>query len=275
MITTEHVSQMVGAKVYDPAGDKIGTVGQVYLDDHDGHPAWVAVRTGLFGMNESFVPLDRNSRFADGELYVSTSKDVVKDAPQVEPESGNLSEHSAAELYRYYNMPGARMETGTTTQERQRTMSGNAAMSGQQTRQQTQSRPSGTADQRERNLNLTRFEEQLRVGKEQVETGRVRLRKHVVTENVTINVPVSHEEVRVERHPVDGTVRRGTGEHTFSDETAEVTLRAERPVVTKETVPVEEVGLSKETVTEQQPVKGTVRKEQIDVEDERGTQRRA
>src|SRR5947208_1570344 len=81
---------------------------------------------------------------------------------------------------------------------------------------------------------MTRSEEQLHVGTENVETGRARLRKYVVTENVTTTVPVSHEEVRVEREPITGANRDAamSGE-PISEDAQEVTLRAERPVGAK------------------------------------------
>jgi len=112
---------------------------------------------------------------------------------------------------------------------------------------------------------MTRSEEQLRVGTETVEAGRARLRKYVVTENVSTTVPVSHEEVRVEREPITGANRDAalSGE-PISEEEHEVTLRAERPVVAKEAVPVERVRLATETVTEDAAVNETVRKEQIE-----------
>ncbi len=109
---------------------------------------------------------------------------------------------------------------------------------------------------------MTRSEERLKVGTEQVETGRVRLVKHVVTENQQITVPVSHEEVRLEREPI--TDGRPGGK--LGDAEQEVHLHAEHPVVDKETVPVERVRLTKDTVTEQETVSGEVRKERIDVE---------
>ncbi|HEY8372100.1 MAG TPA: PRC-barrel domain-containing protein, partial [Pseudonocardiaceae bacterium] len=56
MITQDMVPLLFGDEVYDANGEKIGKVGQVYLDDETGQPAWVTVRTGLFGMKESFVP---------------------------------------------------------------------------------------------------------------------------------------------------------------------------------------------------------------------------
>ena len=112
---------------------------------------------------------------------------------------------------------------------------------------------------------MTRSEERLNVGKETVEAGRAQLRKHVVTENVTRTVPVSHEEVRLEREPITEANRDAAvaGEPISEDE-HEVTLRAERPVVEKETVPVERVRLATDTVTEDAQVSDSVRKEQID-----------
>ena len=115
---------------------------------------------------------------------------------------------------------------------------------------------------------MTRSEEELRVGTAQRERGRARLRKYVVTENVTQTVPVSHEEVRVEREPVTGAnVSAAMSGPDISEEEHEVTLHAERPVVEKEAVPVERVRLGTETVTEQHQVSEQIRKEQIDEPD--------
>jgi len=87
----------------------------------------------------------------------------------------------------------------------------------------------------------------------------------VVTENVTTTVPVSHEEVRLEREPVTDANRDAalSGADITEDE-HEVQLHAERPVVTKETVPVERVRLGTESVAGEEQVSGEVRKEQID-----------
>jgi uncharacterized protein (TIGR02271 family) len=93
----------------------------------------------------------------------------------------------------------------------------------------------------------------------------VRLRKYVVTENVTTTVPVSHEEARVEREPITEENRDAAlSGPDISEEEHEVTLSAERPVVEKEAVPVERVRLGTETVTEQREVSEQIRKEQID-----------
>ena len=114
---------------------------------------------------------------------------------------------------------------------------------------------------------MTRSEERLQVGTQTREAGRARLRKYVVTENVTQTVPVSHEEVRIEREPItDANIGDATSGPSISEEEHEVVLHEERPVVAKETVPVERVRLGKETVTEQETVSEDVRKEQIDTD---------
>lgn len=61
MIESKNIGNLRGANVRAPNGDKIGTIGQVYIDQVNGNPRWVSVRTGLFGMSESFVPLDECS----------------------------------------------------------------------------------------------------------------------------------------------------------------------------------------------------------------------
>ncbi|PWW22327.1 uncharacterized protein (TIGR02271 family) [Geodermatophilus normandii] len=114
---------------------------------------------------------------------------------------------------------------------------------------------------------MTRSEEHLNVGTQRVEAGRARLRKYVVSENVTQTVPVSHEEVRVEREPItDANIGNALDGPAISEEEHEVVLHAERPVVEKEAVPVERVRLDTETVTEQQQVSEEVRREEIEVD---------
>jgi uncharacterized protein (TIGR02271 family) len=115
---------------------------------------------------------------------------------------------------------------------------------------------------------MTRSEERLHVGTENVQTGRARLRKYVVTETVTTSVPVSHEEVRLEREPITEANRDAAlSGPAISEEEHEVTLHAERPVVAKEAVPVGRVRLGTETVTQEKQVTEQVRKEQIDEPD--------
>jgi uncharacterized protein (TIGR02271 family) len=116
---------------------------------------------------------------------------------------------------------------------------------------------------------MTRSEERLNVGTQTREAGRARLRKHVVTEQQQVTVPVSHEELRVEREPITDANRGDAYDGpAISEEEHEITLRAERPVVSTETEAVERVRLGTETVRSEETVSGEVRKEEIEVDDD-------
>jgi uncharacterized protein (TIGR02271 family) len=261
MIDNSNLDSLIGADVIDRNGDKIGSVGQVYVDTSSGSPSWVSVKTGLFGMSESFVPLNSASSAADG-LRVDFDKDFVKDAPRVSPES-DLSVEEESTLYSYYGMGGA--DAGTSGDYRADSTTGADTTTGTTTGTDTSvgyDTSGPTTDSA-----MTRSEEQLHVGTEKVEAGRARLRKHIVTENQTVTVPVSHEEVRLEREPItDANADAAFDGPAISEEEHEVVLTEERVVVDKEAVPVERVSLGTETVTEQQQVNEEVRKEEIELE---------
>jgi uncharacterized protein (TIGR02271 family) len=127
---------------------------------------------------------------------------------------------------------------------------------------------------------MTRSEEHLDVGTEQVEAGRARLRKYVVTEQQTTTVPVSHEELVVEREPITEANRGDAlAGPDIAEDVHDVTLHAERPIVSTVAEPVERVRLGTETVTDNEQVSAEVRKEQIEVDDpntvaDRGTDNR-
>jgi len=129
-----------------------------------------------------------------------------------------------------------------------------------------------TQDETGADDDMIRSEERLTVSTEQEVTGKVRMHKQVVTEYVTVTVPVRHEEVRLETVPPGEPsesgepAQPGESSEAVDADSAEVILYAERPVVSVETVPVERVRLGKQTVTERQTVSGEVRKERIEVE---------
>ncbi|MFB7889475.1 PRC-barrel domain-containing protein [Cellulosimicrobium cellulans] len=102
MISTDQIERLLsGGTVVSQAGEKVGKVGQVFLDDHSGEPEWVTVKTGLFGTAESFVPL-ADADVQGDEIRVPYTKDTVKGAPRVDDSEGHLSLEEEAELYRYY-----------------------------------------------------------------------------------------------------------------------------------------------------------------------------
>lgn len=217
MITKENLGALPGAEVYDNAGDRIGTVGQIYLDAHSGDPLWVTVRTGSLTFQESFVPL-HGARLEADRLTVAAGRDRVRQAPMLDTDRP-LGHEDAERLSVHYGLS-----------------SDDDAM--------------------------TRSEERLVTETRREPVTKVRLRKYLVTEQRQVTVPVTREEVRVEEVPV-------TESEPETDAAAAMTLHAERPVVTTETVPVERVRLTKQTVADEETVTGTVRKEKIDLEEDR------
>lgn len=98
-----HAQELIGNDVYDRDGDRIGRVDGVYMDDATHQPEWVTVRTGLFGMKESFVPLAGASTH-EHRINLGVSGEQVKEAPHVEAEHGHLSDQEGRDLYHYYGI---------------------------------------------------------------------------------------------------------------------------------------------------------------------------
>lgn len=257
MITQENIDRLLnnGGNVVDSDGAKVGSVGQIYIDDQTGNPSWVTVKTGMFGTSESFAPLE-GAQVDGDDVRVGCSKNQIKDAPRVD-QDGDLSVEEEEELYRHYGLTSPK-DAGGSGPDSLHAGDRNDRRDGTVGRDTS----GPTTDDA-----MTRSEERLDVGTERRETGRARLRKHVVTENVTQTVPVTREEVTIEREPItDANRGKATSGSGISEEEHEVTLHAERPVVEKETVPVERVRMGTEEVADEETVTEEVRKEQIDTE---------
>jgi sporulation protein YlmC with PRC-barrel domain len=102
MKTLEDVQTWRGMKVVDADGDKIGTIEQIYLDRQSGEPEWATVKTGLFGLKTSFVPIRDAEVTDDGAVRVPVQKEQVKDAPRIEPEGEELSPDQERQLWEHY-----------------------------------------------------------------------------------------------------------------------------------------------------------------------------
>lgn len=251
MLTQDQVREVIGTTAYDSDGQKIGKVGQVFLDDRSGEPEFASVNTGFFGTSESFVPLAQ-ATLEGHDLRVPFSKDQVKDAPNVSPDAGHLDESEEERLYAHYGMGYGR----TDDRADDRTDASAASF----TEGHDTSGP--TTDDA-----MTRSEEHVNVGTTSQESGRARLRKYVTTEYETHTVPVRKERAVVETEPITEANRdRATDGPDITEEEHEVVLHEERPVVDKTTEPVERVRLGTETEVEEQTVTEEVRKEQIEVE---------
>jgi uncharacterized protein (TIGR02271 family) len=261
MLDNSQIERLNGTEAYGSDGEKIGKVGQVYLDDQTGQPTWATVNTGLFGMNESFVPLSQASMSGD-TLTVPYDKDRVKGAPNVASDA-HLSPEEERNLYEYYGLSYSDAGTYDDTTTTGTAGYADTTTTGTTTTGNTGHDTSGpTTDEA-----MTRSEEQVRVGTESREAGRARLRKYVVTENVTQTVPVRREKAVLETEPItDANIGDATSGPDISEEEHEVVLREERPVVQKDTVPVERVRLGTEEVVSEETVTEEVRKERIEAD---------
>jgi uncharacterized protein (TIGR02271 family) len=278
MITQEQLDTVVGSTAYDKDGDKVGKIGAVYYDDATNQPSWLSVQTGLFGTKETFVPV-QGAELSGDRVTLQYDKATVKDAPNVD-EDGHLSPQEEEQLYRFYGVQytGGGVETGRHADVETRGVADAGRKFDRDRDTDVDRDREGVRDDARGTVGrdtsgpttdeaMTRSEEQLRVGTETQETGRARLRKHVVTEHQQVTVPVTHEEVTLEREPITETNRGDAYDGpSISEEEHEVTLHAERPVVDTEAVAVERVRLGKETVADQETVGGEVRKEEIELD---------
>jgi len=259
MISPSDIDRIEGSTAYDSSGDKVGKVGQLYLDDETGQPEWVTVSTGFFGSSETFVPL-QGASLESGDLRLGFDKDRIKNAPRVGADQ-HLDATEEDELYRYYGLGAGLGTTTGQTHQTDTTTTGAAGLAGTA----GYDRDVDTTRRTDTEAAVTLAEERLQVGKESVESGRVRLRKYVTTETQTVSVPVSKEKLVIERTPAAGTATTG-GISDVGEQVEEITLREERAVVGKETVAVEEVRVGKEIITESEQVSGEVRKERADLD---------
>jgi uncharacterized protein (TIGR02271 family) len=267
MLDAQDARSIMGATAYGSDGDKIGKVGQVFLDDQSGRPEFVTVNTGLFGTSETFIPVSGAS-FSGDRLELPYDKEKVKGAPNVDVDSGHLDESEEQRLYEYYGMGYGTTDSGysdtTRTEYTDTTRTDYADTTTGRTGVASEGYDTSgpTTDDA-----MTRSEEQVRVGTQSREAGRARLRKWIETDTVTETVPVRREEAVVEREPItDANIGNATSGPELSEEEHEVVLTEETPVVQKDVTPVERVRLGTQAVTDEETVTTDVAKERIEVD---------
>ena len=243
--TQRNLEQYIDHDVLDQNGDKIGTLHCLWSDG-SGEPAYLGVQTGwLFGKTH-VVPADRtevndNSR----RIRLPYTAEQVKNAPSYDP-AVELDSNIQSQVSSYY---GTYSQDSTAAQTRSQTRSGSS----------TQERGA-----RQERASVKLHEEQVKIGKRQVEAGGVRLRKVIRTETVNQPVELQREEIVVERVPASGESRAGAKD--FQQEDIFIPLRREEAVVEKQTRVREEVRVSKKAQTERQNVSEQVRKEDVEVQ---------
>jgi len=163
-----------GRTVVDRDGEKIGKLGELFLDRESDRPAWGGVRTGLFGTSESYVPLARVEEAGD-DLRVPYEKQQVLDAPRVDTDEA-MSEDGERALFEHYGEPWSGMGIEPPGED-------------EMIRSEEEPVVRGTGEMRP--------------------VERVRLRKVRVTAQEERTIPVRREEIRLETDPPpEGEVER-------------------------------------------------------------------
>jgi uncharacterized protein (TIGR02271 family) len=269
-----------GYTVYDPDGDKIGKVDDLFVDAND-QPEYIGVMIGLLGTRSTLIPWELvEVREADSTLIVSAEDAHVKDGPTFDDDK-EITPEFESEVHSYYGLeqgdsaeergayadypssdpgavgPGMR-EGDTETGEFRGHSEGDEGVA--------QSGGSDLEDEDE--LRVQRTEEELAAGTREREAGQLKVRKRVRTDRERIEVPTRHEEVSVERVPVEGEAT----EAQIGDDEVVVPVTEEEVVVEKRAVAKEEVRIRKDVVEDTEVVEEDVRREEVEVEDE--TERR-
>lgn len=235
---TTQAEELLGARVTGADGKVVGTVEQVFRDDVDGTPAWARVRSGKTG---KFVPLGSSQVTADG-LSVPFDSQKIMGGPNIDA-GQHMSAAQAEDLSRYYGLTVPAQPTQQPTQQVRTRVTEEQQLSDQDW--------------------LVRQEERLQVGKEMIETGRVRLHKYVDVEPIDQAVHIYREDYEIERVPITADDRI---QSNFGEGVQELVLHEERAVLRKEVVPVERVRLIPRRVEEDKTVHDELRRERIEIE---------
>jgi uncharacterized protein (TIGR02271 family) len=251
--------RFAGYEVYDQAGEKIGKVDNLFVDESD-QPEYIGVKMGFLGMSSTLIPWEAVSSTDDEgkAITVATDKATTKNGPTFDDDR-DITPEFENEVYSYYGL-----QRSSSTEE-------SGAYESYYAEETTQT--AGMADRTdladEDELRVQRTEEELAAGTREREAGQLKVRKRVRTDREHIEVPTRHEEVSVERVPVEGEAT----EAEIGEDEVVVPVTEEEVVVGKRPVVKEEVRIRKDVVEDTETVEEDVRREEIEVEDETATRR--
>jgi uncharacterized protein (TIGR02271 family) len=227
--------RLSGYEVYDQAGEKIGKVDDLFVDEND-QPQYIGVKMGFLGTHSTLIPMEiATVDEATSRIEVATDKDTAKNGPAFDDDR-EITPDFENEVHSYYGLQST--ESTQTTGE--------------------------TTDEDE--LRVQRSEEELRAGTREREAGEVGVRKTVRTERERLEVPTRREEVTVDRVPVEGEA----SETEIGDDEVSIPVTEEEVVVEKRPVAKEEIRIRKDVVEDTEVVEEDVRKEEVDVDDQSG-----
>jgi uncharacterized protein (TIGR02271 family) len=272
--------QYAGYSVVDQSGEKIGKVDDLFVDESD-QPEYIGVKMGFLGTRSTLIPWEAVSSTDDEgrAITVATDKATAKDGPAFDDDR-EITPEFENEVYSYYGLqqndsteergsyadysssdpgavgPGMREGDTETGEFRGHSESDEGVAQ------------TGSDLEDEDELRVQRTEEELAAGTREREAGQLKVRKRVRTDRETIEVPTRHEEVSVERVPVEGEA----SEAQIGEDEVVVPVTEEEVVVGKRAVAKEEVRIRKDVVEDTETVEEDVRREEVEVEDD--TERR-
>jgi uncharacterized protein (TIGR02271 family) len=258
-MTQQYSMVSAGWDVYGSDDEKIGTVDEVGQD-------YLLVRKGLIFTTDVYVPHSAITQIDPDQtaVLVNVPKDAIDSQGWNEPpmSTGGAFQETTGDEAGYATSTQTVGGTGYESTDYATTgQAADYATTGQTTDYATTTETTDTDT-----IRVPRYEEELRAGTQTREAGEVQVRKDVVEEQQTLEVPVTREDVEVRRVAVNREAGADDAAFTQSGDTLRVPIREEQVVVSKEPRVVEELEIRKVAHQETQQVSDTVRREEVDVQ---------
>jgi uncharacterized protein (TIGR02271 family) len=267
--------RFAGYTVYDQNYEKIGKVDDLFIDEND-QPEYIGVKMGFLGTSSTLIPMDMARVNDERQLIeVAADKETVKNGPAFDDDR-ELTPEVENEVYSHYGLQAAqgseqRGAYGDYYGDEHPGVAMGDTESGEfqehTPEEEGVAEPGGDLDD-EDELRVQRTEEELAAGTREREAGALNVRKRVRTDRESIEVPTRHEEVSVERVPVEGEA----AETEIGDDEVSIPVTEEEVVVEKRPVAKEEIRIRKDVVEDTEVVEEDVRREEVDIDD--ATERR-
>jgi uncharacterized protein (TIGR02271 family) len=267
--------RFAGYTVYDQNYEKIGKVDDLFIDEND-QLEYIGVKMGFLGTSSTLIPMDMARVNDERQLIeVAADKETVKNGPAFDDDR-ELTPEVENEVYSHYGLQAAqgseqRGAYGDYYGDEHPGVAMGDTESGEfqehAPEEEGVAEPGGDLDD-EDELRVQRTEEELAAGTREREAGALNVRKRVRTDRESIEVPTRHEEVSVERVPVEGEA----AETEIGDDEVSIPVTEEEVVVEKRPVAKEEIRIRKDVVEDTEVVEEDVRREEVDIDD--ATERR-
>jgi uncharacterized protein (TIGR02271 family) len=272
--------QYAGYEVYDRHGQKIGKVDDLFLDEND-RAEYIGVKMGFLGLEgTNLIPWELTKVNEEGHrIEVSVDKAQVKEGPSFDDDEDITPEYEER-VYSHYGLQRAQTngeqrggygqyygddETGKVGPGMREGDTETGEFRGHSEDDEGVHQSHGSDLEDEDELRVQRAEEELKAGTREREAGALNVRKRVRTEREQVNVPTRHEEVSVERVPVND---RGASEAEIGEDEVTMPVTEEEVVTEKRPVVKEELRIRKDVVQDEEIVEEDVRKEEVDVDDQ-------